>query len=61
MPCSWENPMELASLQPSVRVAKGKYPFQPRLMVAKDGCKEAYFIGFFQSIYENELISENIN
>ena len=32
----WENPLKLASLQPSVKVAKGKISLQPWVMVAKD-------------------------
>ena len=57
MPYSWENPMKLASLQPSVTVATGKILFATVVIV---GCEEAYFMGFYQYIYGNELTSENM-
>ena len=38
MPYSWKNPMQLASLQPSVTVAKGKISFA----TMTHGC-EGYF------------------
>ena len=48
--------MKLASLQPSVMVAKDIFPFA----TVTDGCKEANFMGFSHYIYENELTSENM-
>ena len=42
MPFLWENPMKLASLQPSGMVAKDIFPFA----TVTDGCEEANFIGF---------------
>ena len=68
MPYSLENPMKLASLQPS-GTAKGKISFATNTDGCKgfffhfstvtDSCQEANFMGFFHYIYENELTSEN--